>query len=293
MDMFSRPVPGLRPRTRSPRTRRRRPDRAGRRRGSPACWSRPSGRSSISAAACARPPAGEALLRLAEHLDIPVAHSLMAKGALPDDHPLVLGMPGFWGLEVTNDYAREADVVLALGHPVRRDRRELLGSGLHLAVPAVAARSRSTSTPPRSAATTRWRSAPWPTPRWRSPAIAGAPRGSRAATSPAPELREQNPRHARPRCSPAAPSAAAASKFPLRPERILADLRAALPADAVLVTDVGWNKNGVAQCYPLPAEGRFITPGGASTMGFGPAAAVGVQIASPTGWWWRWSATAA
>jgi acetolactate synthase-1/2/3 large subunit len=67
--------------------------------------------------------------------------------------------------------------------------------------------------------------------------------------------------------------------FPLRPERILRDLRDALPADAVLVTDVGWNKNGVAQCYELPPEGRFITPGGASTMGFGPAAAVGVQIA--------------
>ena len=70
-------------------------------------------------------------------------------------------------------------------------------------------------------------------------------------------------------------------QFPLRPQRILADLRAALPADAVLVTDVGWNKNGVAQCYELPAEGRFITPGGASTMGFGPAAAVGVQIGYP------------
>ena len=71
------------------------------------------------------------------------------------------------------------------------------------------------------------------------------------------------------------------SELPLRPQRILADLRAALPADAVLVTDVGWNKNGVAQCYELPAEGRFITPGGASTMGFGPAAAVGVQIGYP------------
>ena len=84
------------------------------------------------------------------------------------------------------------------------------------------------------------------------------------------------------------------AEFPLRPQRILADLRAALPADAVLVTDVGWNKNGVAQCYQLPAEGRFITPGGASTMGFGPAAAVGrADRAIPNGWWWLWSATAA
>ena len=49
----------------------------------------------------------------------------------------------------------------------------------------------------------------------------------------------------------------------------------------MLVTDVGWNKNGVAQGYELPAAGRFITPGGASTMGFGPAAAVGVQLHDP------------
>ncbi len=49
----------------------------------------------------------------------------------------------------------------------------------------------------------------------------------------------------------------------------------------MLVTDVGWNKNGVAQCYELPAGGRFITPGGLSTMGFGPAAAAGVQLAQP------------
>src|SRR5205823_983842 len=61
------------------------------------------------------PAARTALTGLAEHLDIPVAHSLMAKGTVPDDHPLLLGMTGFWGLEVANGYAREADVVLALG----------------------------------------------------------------------------------------------------------------------------------------------------------------------------------
>jgi acetolactate synthase-1/2/3 large subunit len=33
---------------------------------------------------------------------------------VPDEHPLLLGMPGFWGLESTNSYARDADVVLAI-----------------------------------------------------------------------------------------------------------------------------------------------------------------------------------
>ena len=34
---------------------------------------------------------------LVDRLGIPVAHSLMGKGALPDDHPFTLGMTGFWG----------------------------------------------------------------------------------------------------------------------------------------------------------------------------------------------------
>ena len=55
------------------------------------------------------------MLRIAELLDIPLVHSLMAKGVVSDDHPLLLGMPGFWGLEFTNEYARSADLVLALG----------------------------------------------------------------------------------------------------------------------------------------------------------------------------------
>src|ERR1041385_2842209 len=38
----------------------------------------------------------------------------MGKGALPDDHPLVIGMTGFWGTDFANAYVREADVVLAL-----------------------------------------------------------------------------------------------------------------------------------------------------------------------------------
>ena len=83
------------------------------------------------------------------------------------------------------------------------------------------------------------------------------------------------------RCSPSSRERGAQRPVPAAPRADPRRSARALPADAILVTDVGWNKNGVAQCYELPAEGRFITPGGASTMGFGPAAAVGVQIARP------------
>jgi acetolactate synthase I/II/III large subunit len=226
-----------------------------------------------------RGPGLDALRSLVEHLDIPVAHSLMAKGTLPDSHPLVLGMPGFWGLDLTNRYTREADVVLALATRFAEtdasswDRRYTwqfppgrliqvdidpaeIGRNFPVDIGAVADVCDAVQ------------------------AIAAAVRSRQPAPRQRPELRETI--HATRRALfTESRERGASDRFPLRPERILTDLRAVLPPDAVLVTDVGWNKNGVAQCYELPDEGRFITPGGASTMGFGPAAAVGVQIAQP------------
>jgi acetolactate synthase-1/2/3 large subunit len=69
--------------------------------------------------------------------------------------------------------------------------------------------------------------------------------------------------------------------FPMMPERILADLRAVMPRDAILTSDVGWNKNGVAQQFDIYTPGSILIPGGFATMGFGPSAAVGAKIAAP------------
>ncbi|GGX57977.1 thiamine pyrophosphate-binding protein [Streptomyces fructofermentans] len=227
-----------------------------------------------------REPGARAELRaLAEHLDIPLAHSLMGKGAVPDQHPLLLGMPGFWGLEATHEHTRGADVVLALATrfaetdasswesaytwnfpPSRLIQIDIdpaeIGRNYPVDIGAVA----DVGLAVRS--------------------IAAAVRERRAEPLTRPGLRE-GVAAARRAVFEAAREAGRGDDFPLRPQRILSDLREALPDDAVLVTDVGWNKNGVAQCYELPERGRFITPGGASTMGFGPAAAVGVQIAEP------------
>ncbi|TDD75054.1 thiamine pyrophosphate-binding protein [Actinomadura darangshiensis] len=222
----------------------------------------------------------DALLAIAEHLDVPIVHSLMGKGAVPDGHPLLLGMPGFWGLEATNDYARDADVVLALATRFAEtdasswdDRYtwNLGGEGAGRLIQIdVDAAEIGRNYPVEIGAVADVALA--------VQAIAGEVARARPVDRPA--LRERI-RTVRTDLFAGSRERGRSDAFPLRPERILADLRDALPADAVLVTDVGWNKNGVAQCYELPAEGRFITPGGASTMGFGPAAAAGVQIAQP------------
>src|SRR5262249_62279051 len=49
-------------------------------------------------------------------------------------------------------------------------------------------------------------------------------------------------------------------QYPMRPERILSELRKAVPEDGYIVTDVGWNKNGVGQQFPITVPGTFITP---------------------------------
>ena len=42
----------------------------------------------------------------------------------------------------------------------------------------------------------------------------------------------------------------------MRPERILSELRKAVPEDGFIVTDVGWNKNGVGQQFPITVPGH-------------------------------------
>ena len=59
--------------------------------------------------------ASEELTTLVDLLDLPVAHSLMGKGAVSDDNPHVLGMSGFWGMPFTNQMCRGADWILGLG----------------------------------------------------------------------------------------------------------------------------------------------------------------------------------
>ena len=55
------------------------------------------------------------LQQLAEALQVPVAHTLMGKGCLPHEHPLLLGQSGFWGTPIANEKCRTADLIVAIG----------------------------------------------------------------------------------------------------------------------------------------------------------------------------------
>lgn len=59
--------------------------------------------------------ATQELRELAEKAQIPVALTLLGKGTMPEDHPLVLGMMGMHGEASANLAIQEADLLIALG----------------------------------------------------------------------------------------------------------------------------------------------------------------------------------
>jgi acetolactate synthase-1/2/3 large subunit len=217
------------------------------------------------------------LAALVGALDIPVVHSLMGKGCLPDDHPLLLGQTGFWGVPVANDMCREADVILAVGTRLAEANSSSWDRRFTFAIPptrlihidadgAEIGRNYQTElgvvADAKAALGALAAAASHVSHRDRGTLRADVRAGRQAFANTWAEQRMSN-------------------QFPMRPERILRDLREAVPADGFIVTDVGWNKNGVAQQFPITVPGTFVTPSGLATMGFGPAAVLGVKLAHP------------
>ncbi|MCE5973074.1 thiamine pyrophosphate-binding protein [Sinirhodobacter sp. WL0062] len=225
--------------------------------------------------------AWDELREFVDHLQIPVAHSLMGKGCLPDDHPLVLGMTGFWGTEFTNKQTLNADWIIALGSRFKEADSSSwypeytfdIGPGktslIHIDIePQEIGRNYPVEIG----------------------AVADLKAALKVLTRVAKEMAPEGVKRSDLVKAIAAFRAEFKSRniamqtsdaFPMMPERILADLREAMPRDAILTSDVGWNKNGVAQQFDIYTPGSILIPGGFATMGFGPPAAVGAKVAAP------------
>lgn len=223
--------------------------------------------------------AAEELKAFVDHLDIPVAYSLMGKGALPDDHPLTLGMSGFWGTQYINDSCRKADYVLALGTrfkeadcsswypqytfsipPTKLIHIDIepaeIGRNYPVEIGVVADLKQALSVLIHVAKEL-----------YPEGIHKKAFRQEIAAYRE--EFRKRNVEMEQ------------SDAFPMMPERILSELREVLPRDAIITTDVGWNKNGMGQQFPIYTPGSALIPGGYATMGFGAPAAIGAKIACP------------
>ncbi len=217
------------------------------------------------------------LTALAEALELPIAHTLMGKGVVREDHPLLLGMTGFWGTPIANEKCLAADVILAVGTRFAEANSSSWDPRFTFNIPPtrlihidadVAEIGRNFPTELGVAADAKLALG----------ALVKAAHGIKHRSRGSLRLEIAEGRRG---FAANWADHYSSSQFPMRPERILSELRKAVPEDGFIVTDVGWNKNGVGQQFPITVPGTFITPSGLATMGFGPAAALGVKLAQP------------
>ncbi len=221
--------------------------------------------------------ASSELAALAELLEVPVAHTLMGTGSLRSDHPLLLGMTGFWGTPIANEKCRTADLIVAIGTRLAEANSSSWYPDVTFSIPP----TRLIHIDIDEAEIGR-----------NYPTDLGVIADAKLALAALVEAARSLPRRhegdlrkqiARGREAFSSNWAAqwTSDQFPMRPERILSELKKAVPEDTFIVTDVGWNKNGVGQQYPFTIPGTFITPSGLATMGFGAAAVLGVKMSQP------------
>ena len=223
--------------------------------------------------------AADELRAFVDHMSIPVAHSLMGKGALPDDHPLTLGMTGFWGTQYINDSCREADCVLGLGSRFKEADCSSWYPEFTFSIPPT--RLIQIDIEPSEIGRN------YPV---EIGVVADLKQALAVLTCAAKDLYPDGIQRKelieeiaayRQTFKQSNVAMEQSDAFPMMPERILAEVREVLPRDAIITTDVGWNKNGVGQQFPIYTPGSILIPGGYATMGFGGPAAIGAKIAQP------------
>lgn len=223
--------------------------------------------------------ASKELQELAEHLEIPVSRTLMAQGAMSDLHPLMLGMTGFWGTKFINNKTANADVVLAVATRFAEADSSSWYKGVTFDIsktkfmqididPSEIGRNYPVAIG----------------------AVADAKQALKAILKAAKELKPEGVKRPglvaeitdyKAKFKESNRAISEDNRFPMTPQRILKDVREVLPEDAIIATDVGWNKNGVGQQFPVTKPGTILHPSGLATMGFGPSAILGAKLAAP------------
>jgi acetolactate synthase I/II/III large subunit len=215
----------------------------------------------------ARGDATKALVRFSGELGIQVANTFHGKGVMPDDHPNSIGTLGFMRHDYVNFGFDNADVVIAVGYelqefdPVRinpqADKKIIhihrfpAEVDMHYSVDVGIIGDISASL---SALTD---------------ALAGR-RFDRGADIPGSGLLADE--FARGQQD---------SRYPLSPQRLVADTRAALGRNDVVLVDTGATKMWMARLYPTYERNTCLVSNGLSTMSFALPGALGVKLARP------------
>ncbi|MFN7098356.1 MAG: acetolactate synthase large subunit, partial [Gammaproteobacteria bacterium] len=228
----------------------------------------------INAAKCPLILAGNGVIRaqasaelqhFAEHLNIPVLNTFMAKGVLPFSNPLALGTIGMAAHDYVSFAMDKADVVICVGFdmveyhpylwnqdntkkiihidesPAEVDEHYILELGvigdLKVSLPDIA----KLVTPRKDNAMTELRTL----------------------------VVEQATKYAQDK------------SFPIKPQKILYDLRQVLKPDDIIISDVGAHKMWVARLYQAERPNTCLISNGFASMGISLPGAIAAKLLHP------------
>ena len=217
----------------------------------------------------ARGRAHEALARFAEALGTPVAETFMGKGSLPDGHPLCLGTVGLQQHDYVSCGLDRADVVVCIGYDLVEYAPACWNPGHDKRIvhvdpsPAEVDAAYQVAVGVQGAiATSLVRIAA------RASARADAGGIKRASV-----LRDVIRRELH--------AESESDAFPLKPQRVVRELRRALGPDDILVSDVGAHKLWIARMYPCATPNTCIISNGFASMGIALPGAIGAKLLHP------------
>lgn len=212
--------------------------------------------------------ASEALIKLAEKCNIPVTTTLMAKGAIPFEHKLNLGMLGSHGSYVANYAVHHADLLIIIGarvadramgkaYKIAKKAKIIhididpaeIGKNIGAAIPIVG-NARDVLEDllgiVKDESFTKW-------------------------NQTIENLKNERPLR----------SEFSISGEYVNPKLLLKILSDVVKEDTIITTEVGQNQIWAANYFGSKKPGTFISSGGMGTMGYGLPSAVGAKIGKP------------
>ncbi len=214
--------------------------------------------------------ASKEVQRLAETLFAPIVTTLMAKGAVDERHPLVLGMPGMHGKRVCNYALANADVIVAIGcrfadritgkvstfapqmrHLIHIDIDSAeIGKNIDRADIPIVGDAKLTLQAILQ--------------------VLGDRKKHKNAWTD--RLREIK---ANCECN------LDYDETPIWPHKAMYELQKAINEKTIIVTEVGQNQMWAAHFLKITGPRKFVTSGGLGTMGFGLPASIGAKAGKP------------
>lgn len=221
--------------------------------------------------------ASDALLRFARAARVPVMTSPKGKGVFPESDPLSVGVLGFGGHERAEKYLQsgEIDLLLVVGSSLNEfvtNAWSLPLTGAHQLVqididPTVIGRNYPVDVAVTSDAGAALRELT-------RRAVEGAERMAKRDSGPLNQVRETTPRYL-------AAAAIQSDSVPLKPQRLMKELRQAMPDDALLFVDNGTSIVWGVHYFEIRQPRTFYVDLGLASMGAAVAGVIGGALAAP------------